>query len=432
MTKERDDLKELFREKLENLTINPPESVWAGIVASRRRKKRFFIYRVASAAAILLFLISIPYLFFDESSKEYELITNELVAIDEALEGENLTSERELTDNLSYPKTSLSEQKEDTQKLTALNKTQSQAIKPTGLVTGEIASKSSEVAINEENLAIVIEKDESLALSGEETEEAEAQQNDVDRVSLAKKLLDEQLAKQLADFNDQFQKEKESNKGLSFGLAFNSVPGSVVAGTDFSIAANKSKYGPDPFQSDVAYRTSYYEEIEKTDVRPPLSIGFKVSYNFSKRFAMESGVIYTELSTISKTVEMNSQYTEFEQALYYIGIPIGAKYDFISRKSFSVYLLQSLIFEKGVQAVNRTFRYEEGSRVATEKDFTTISGMQLSTLSAAGIDLNLYRRISLYGESGIQVFYLNRTQPFNIRTAKTIWPVFHAGLRVKI
>lgn len=431
MTKERDDIKELFREKFDNLTINPPESVWEGIVASRKRKKRFFIYRVASAAAILLFLISIPYLFFDESSKDYELITSEVVANDKSSESENFKTESELADNLSYPKTSLTEQTEDTQKLTALNKTQSQAKKPTEVVADEITSNSSEATITKEIATIVIEEDESLAFTEEETKE-EAQQTDFDRVSLAKKLLDAQLAKQLTDFNDQLQKEKESNNGLSFGLAFNSIPGSVVAGTDFSIAANKSKYGPDPFQSDVAYRTSFYEEIEKTDVRPPLSIGFKVSYNFSKRFAMESGIIYTELSTISKTVEMNSQYTEFQQALYYIGIPIGAKYDFISRKSFSVYLLQSLIFEKGVQAVNRTFRYEEGSRVATEKEFTTIYGMQLSTLSAAGIDLNLYRRISLYGESGIQVFYLNRTQPFNIRSAKTIWPVFHAGIRVKI
>ncbi|MDO8899359.1 MAG: outer membrane beta-barrel protein [Bacteroidales bacterium] len=432
MTKERDDIKELFREKFENLTITPPESVWEGIVANKKRKTRFFFYRVASAAAILLFLISIPYLFFNESSKNYELTTNELVAADESSENKGLTTNNELTDNLLNSKTNLPEQTQSFSKLTALNRTQTQ-IKNSNLKVADIITpESAESLVKEENVSIVSEVNESLALTGEEAEEAQAQQTDFDKIAHAQKLLDEQLAKQIADFNDQLQKGKETDRGLSFGLAFNSIPGSVVAGTDFSIAANKSKYGPDPFQSDVAYQTSFYEEIEKTDVRPPLSIGFKVSYNFSKRFGMESGVIYTELSTISKTVEMNSQYSEFEQALYYIGLPIGAKYDFISRKSFNLYLLQSLIFEKGVQAVNRTFRYEEGSRVATEKDFTTISGMQISTLSAAGIDLNLYRRISLYGESGIQVFYLNRTQPFNIRSAKTIWPVFHAGLRVKI
>lgn len=428
MENDRDDIKDLFREKLENFSVDPPESVWAGILASRKRKRRILLYRITSAAAVLLLFITIPFLYLNDTSEKSFLNPIEaIVANDEESESkasfESVFSEELVASEVSQTEKTVASSNlssSDKSSIQLRNKDEIQAAHE-GVQTAEL--------IADEYVTLVPADSEVTAVAKDETTEKDS---NLDKEALAKKLLEEQLSRQLAEFNDQLEMEKKSSQALSFGLAFNSVPGGVVASTDFSLAANKSNYGPDPFQSDVAYQTSFYEEIESTDVRPPLSIGFKVSYNFNKRFALESGIVYTELSTISKTVEMNSQYSEFEQALYYMGIPISAKYDFISRKKFSVYLLQSIIFEKGVQAVNRTFRYEEDQRVSTEKDFTTISGMQLSTLSAAGIDLNLFRRLSIYGESGVQVFYLNRTQPFNIRSAKTMWPVLHAGLRIKI
>jgi hypothetical protein len=428
MENDKDDLKDIFRGKLENYAVDPPESVWEGILVSRKRKRRVFLYRITSAAALLLLFITIPFLYLNDSSDNSFLNPIETFVANDSESANKKNAEKVIFEDLSTSKTNQAERTLAYSNVSVDEKSKNKIKNKVEIQAVYEDLQSIEVNTDENVVTVPVNSDIAIAAEDETTEN----DNNIEKQILAQKLLEEQLSKQLAEFNDQFKNEKNSGQSLSFGLAFNSIPGGIVAGTDFSLAANKSNYGPDPFQSDVAYQTSFYEEIESTDVRPPLSIGFKVSYNFNKRFALESGIVYTELSTLSKTVEMNSQYSEFEQALYYIGIPFSAKYDFISQKKFNLYLLQSIIFEKGVQAVNRTFRYEEGKRVSTEKDYTTISGMQLSTLSAAGVNVNLYRRLSIYGESGVQFFYLNRTQPFNIRSAKTMWPVFQTGLRVNI
>ncbi len=150
-----------------------------------------------------------------------------------------------------------------------------------------------------------------------------------------------------------------------------------------------------------------------------------------KHLEFESGLIYTRLSTISQTYVMNGWQNVYESNLHYVGIPLGLRYELLKRRHFSIFISQAVIFEKGIRASNNTTNFQDGVLTSSETTLDKIKGFQLSSNSSFGADFVISKQFSLYTQAGVQFFFLNEKQPYNIRSTRTAWPSIQTGLRYR-
>lgn len=420
MKEEKDTLASYFRQQLGELEITPPDKVWEGVATKIQRKRRLIIYRYVAVAAMFALFAGLAFLL-----QERETVMNGVATHQEVTpvhpKIETLAQEAIISEIMDDHSLALNVSTKNT--LTSHNNANTQTPNNTQQIAEDEAAN--------EILPEIVTPSIMIAEASENQEESATKALAVDDEALALELLQQHLDRlktELAFDNTAARMENS----LALSLSFNSIPTSIGSKPELLVGSSSVRYGPDPFQSDIGYETSYFEEIESTVLQPPVSIGLKLAYYLSSRWSLETGIQYTDIITASKTVELDNNYNRYEQALAYIGIPLGVRYELIQRKAFQIYLGQSVMIEKGIRATNRTLRYEEGSLASINRDFAPIAGMQLSSFSAAGINLPIYGRFSFYGEGGLQVFYLNATQPFNIRSAKQLWPALHGGFRIKL
>lgn len=429
MEEQKDQIREIFNSGLNDFQVDPPEAIWNSILTSRRRKIRVLFYRYAAAAAILLFIASLP-VWLLKVTNDYpqdfagtNTITqqNDRLTVTESIDsGLKSGSDQNIVKNdvFSYDSRNLQQGfNENSAKHKAAVDASSSNDKNNAISSDPVQVAQLEMSdfITSEHV-ISSENGDKTAISENENR------------SYAKPTLPlDDIA-----FESNFNIQSLQKQAVQLSLAFGSFTQGVETSRNLFLTTNRAQYSFDTFQSDMAFETSYYEEIERVETRAPLSLGLKISLDINKRLSFESGLIYSELTTLTKTVEMNDVYAEYERTLHYLGVPIGLRYDIIQSKVMNLYLQQSVIVEKGISAVNQQFKYEKNVLVGSDQTNIVISGLQLSTLSALGLDIPVISNLSAFGEGGIQVFYLNRTQPFNIRSAKMLWPAFQTGIRLKI
>ncbi|KAF0129860.1 MAG: Uncharacterized protein FD155_2104 [Bacteroidetes bacterium] len=425
MEMKKDELKDLFRSNLYQLQVAPPEHVWENIASAIQRKKRtrYLWYSAAAVALLLLSLLPLTFI-FQNTTKLPPIVAESARSIETTVVDNNLNTKAKA-------------------QIVDVSKSKSKIFKSTLKVSGyssisnvnQLADNDGPVStdivefINQNNEQIPGSTIEILA----ETSDLTADDNQLaEQERLARIRLAQQLIKRPNDFvlEDEMRTDAWKQEKVNIALAYGSVPGGTVTANELLYENTNVRYRNDVFQSDMAYETSFYEEIERTDIRPPLTLGLKFSYKISKRFSLETGLTYTALSVLTKTVLMEDIHSEYLRTLYYIGLPLGGRWDFLQSKRFVGYLQQSVMVEKGVRAVNKSMRFEKGILFESDQNGMRIPGFQLSTLSSLGCDMSIYQNVSIYGEAGLQIFYLNSTQPFNLRSAKMTWPVFQTGIRM--
>lgn len=425
MEMHNDELKELFSEALHNLQKDPPVQVWEGVrYGLRFRKRKKMIVYAASIAAILLVsliplwrFVSEPYTLPQPFGQPSVVQSEKYSQPGAHAYTENTAPGLSNNHNASQLAQSLSlRQTKDDASSSHINNLHEQPLSP------KDAEQDPKQFESEAQLLANHEVEETAGPSGA-TDVEEKRAKSILAAKMLQRLMDEELELKKI-------KDSRSTNRLNLAFAHGSVPGGSVSANELLYENSNVRYRNDAFQSEMAYETSFYEEIERTDVQPPLTLGAKVSYQVGKRFFLETGISYTSLSVVSKTVSVDNNYNKYFRTLYYLGIPLGVRWDVLQNKILKSYLSQSVVLEKGIRAINKSNYYENNRLSQSDHYGMPIPGFQFSTLTTLGADLTLYGNFSVYGEAGMQIFYLNSTQPFNMRSAKMTWPVFQTGVRV--
>lgn len=191
-----------------------------------------------------------------------------------------------------------------------------------------------------------------------------------------------------------------------------------------------NQYSYDDFSASLANRTLFFEEIEGVDHDAPLALGIAIDLPITQRLFFETGLLYTRLGYRVRTDVFSSSYSEYRNEFYYLGLPLGARYSFLERKRFDLYALQWIVLEKGIAGRYYIDTYQNDEIRNTESNHESIRGVQLSSVTALGGAIKITGNISLFAQGGVQVFFLNGTQPYNIRSNHIAWPSFQAGLRI--
>ena len=163
----------------------------------------------------------------------------------------------------------------------------------------------------------------------------------------------------------------------------------------------------------------------------PVSLGVGVKFELTKRWSVGAGLNYTYLSS-----SFSGKYTEVENgvphlplseriksSLHYVGIPVNAYYNIISRDYINFYAYAGGTVEKCVKNI-----YEvQTTPIINHSE--PVQGVQLSANAGMGVEFLLGSHIGIYLDPSLR-YYFNCNQPKSIRTAQPLMLGFEAGIRL--
>ncbi len=147
----------------------------------------------------------------------------------------------------------------------------------------------------------------------------------------------------------------------------------------------------------------YIDEITKSHHHQPIKFGLTFQYNFNKRLGIETGIMYTRLSSDITTYSIVK--TEIgRQTLHYVGIPLNIKFSAWSWKCLDIYLSAGITGEKCIHnelitTTIATNTYEEVKSLHGKKPF------QWSTNFGAGLQIRVIPTVSIFAEPGVSYYF---------------------------
>lgn len=164
------------------------------------------------------------------------------------------------------------------------------------------------------------------------------------------------------------------------------------------------------------------EDYSEADYALPLSFGWMLRKDFNARVGVETGLVYTYLSSRFTDPGLVNRKARLE--LHYLGIPLNLVVYAWNRPRWNVYFTAGGMVEKGLKSLYTQHVYRGGDWGVLSGG-ESIGGMQWSVHFSAGVDYRFYKRWSLYLEPRLSRYFDN-DQPASYRTAHA-WSVGLAG-----
>lgn len=217
-------------------------------------------------------------------------------------------------------------------------------------------------------------------------------------------------------------KQTNSEKGLFLAAAF-SAGGSASTGSNGYLSATGDKNIVTAETSYVAVMTP--NDFTNINYSTPVSFGLVVQKSLNNSWKIESGLVYTYLSTAFKNsaVQQNSANLH----LHYIGIPANLIFQVWKNPKWNAYLSGGGMVEKGVRSIYIQKQFI-GNQIITTTAATNIDGFQWSTIAAVGITYKIQEQLGIYFEPKVSYFF-NNNQPISARTDQPVVIGLTAGLR---
>jgi len=166
--------------------------------------------------------------------------------------------------------------------------------------------------------------------------------------------------------------------------------------------------------------------LPKTDVHhnKPLSFGVGVSYYLNDRFSLNSGLVYTYLSSDWQT---NDEYrVKTTQKLHFIGIPLGVTYKIAEWQRFNLYASAGLQMDMNVAGRQKGKLVRDAliSDVVIDSEVRSVREKKLlfSANAKVGVSYPIFRFLSAYAEAGAGYYFDNGSALFDkMSTMPTIY-----------
>ena len=208
---------------------------------------------------------------------------------------------------------------------------------------------------------------------------------------------------------------------------------SGIAGTNSP--QNKSSIGPFKSQGilKAPTQTTLKQSSSEVHFGIPVSAGIGAKIHITDRWAVSLGINYTMLSS-----NFEGTYTKVEDGIvspsitadvrnkqHYIGIPINAYFNIISRDFINFYTYAGGTVEKCV--MNKYQIFSNPAITHTERT----KGVQLSANIGLGVEFLVGRHLGIYIDPSLRYYFEGRQAP-SIRTAQPLMLGFEVGLRFNL
>jgi hypothetical protein len=405
-----DAFSEIFRKKLENHQVPVDPNSWNEIEAKMKVQKRriipFWFWLSGSAVAVLALLFMLRPISESnrntlENSKptsQKEFIPTQIVAheINKTAKVDN----KEI--GFQKPKTSLTIKTEK-------NISEIQTIK--------IDSEEREIV---QNIASNSLKREEIASSVPNIKK--------DSVSNKKRIIPTSLKEDIA--NEPVNKKTTKNDWL-LAASFGSEGGAPDLGyKSYDADIFSPSYTTIVSSSEPNYTAVLTDAkaFSKTTYNSPLSFGLVVRKNLDKTISVESGLVYTYLST---NFENNGvQQNNAKLHLHYIGIPLNLVGVVWRNSKWEIYISGGTMVEKGIRSIYVLNQLSGNNKITTTVS-SGIDGFQWSVNGAIGTTYKLQRNIGIFFEPKLSYFFDNN-QPISVRTDQPTVIGLTGGLRIQL
>ena len=160
-----------------------------------------------------------------------------------------------------------------------------------------------------------------------------------------------------------------------------------------------------------------YEERQGHD--RPVSFGLTVSYPFTDRLAVSSGLVYTKLNSDFVSIMQENQ-VHRHQTLHYVGIPLNLQFALWRWRDLNVYLTGGGQADWNIKAKATT----DGIDQVMSKD-----RMQWSIGGGLGVQYSILPQLGIYAEPGIRYYFDNGSSVSNFFKDKPTDFHLELGLR---
>ena len=212
----------------------------------------------------------------------------------------------------------------------------------------------------------------------------------------------------------------------------------------YSNSANSQKNNGEWYLESPVKRDDYFNElltstsntterltsIQKVGVshKQPISLGLGVSYALSDRWSLQSGLVYTFLSSEWSTV-LDTQ-GKFKQHLHFVGIPLGIGYKIAEWNKVRFYATSGGMMEWNVAGnITSDSYFIEERTFKPVKDPVRMKEMQWSVNARVGASYPLIRFVNAYVEGGANYYFDTKSSIETIRSDKPFHVSLQAGLR---
>lgn len=148
--------------------------------------------------------------------------------------------------------------------------------------------------------------------------------------------------------------------------------------------------------------------------RQPISFGLNYSYALSNTLALESGLVYTFISSDVTDVQSGQFY---KQKFNYLGVPIKVNWAFFNRDKLSLYAAAGGMVEIAVSG-----KVNGKTERPTRPQFSTQAGI--------GLMYKVANHVGLYVEPGASYFFNDGSKYETIRSEKPFNFNFNTGVRL--
>lgn len=398
MRSENDKIKELFSSKLGDFEPELPNGIWDEIakklpsgddVAPIQRAKKTSLYRKISvgiagvaAAIILCFVLLLPngenvVELSDNITTQQQPVVNNIAEKKSTLLATVI--EKELPPKSTYT--------EKTTKLTTLASdarfvdTVSISDSDEGKIETDKAQESESVEVNndQEKIEQPIEKDINI----EEKIEQFANSGNTDL------------------FIESEKNKKPRKKGFSFSLGGNT--GLAKGYDDRTTTANVFAINTPGLESaSEDNKVKKYIPI-KMDHRQPISFGLTISKEINSKVSLETGLVYTYLSSKAKTDRVSDTKRYDSQIFHYFGIPLSVNYNFAEYHKAKFYFSGGGMIQKDMQGRLKGIQKQvifQGEAESEFKEEIEQKNIQFSVSSKLGVTYPLYNKLHAYTTVG--------------------------------
>lgn len=154
----------------------------------------------------------------------------------------------------------------------------------------------------------------------------------------------------------------------------------------------------------------------ETNHNQPISFGVLTSFNVTPKLQIETGLIYTYLS--SETTNKAQGFINSEKVqFHYLGVPVNLNYTLLSVNKLNIFVTAGAMIEKDI---NGKIKYNEEKNIASEMNsgYTNEASSkinqenpQFSLAGGVGINYPIYNKTNLFAKIGGR-YYINANNEY--------------------
>ena len=392
--KNNDPFKQLIKGKLADYKEEVSPFGWkkleSSLFAAQKSKTLHTRWLVSSLSAVAAVFIGVLFL-FQNTNKELP-VTNLQQPTTQTIENKKTFIQKQNTTKVEKPTTSLFADN------TSLSK---QRQVPSSIIIEESFNNSTpESSVSNRDSEIISVYDDKLKnkTKASEVDEKTKQQLIQDFINEGNRSFDVGDNTQRVKSKSRHSISLSGKSGLSSSQQTNSLPTALRA----SVSESYSKYT-------ISKMEANNEEVEvnpesETNHMQPISFGVLTSFDLTRKLQIETGLVYSYLS--SETKSKSSDFNNSEKVqFHFLGIPLNINYTLLSVNKLDLFVTGGAMIEKDISGKIKYSDEKESSLLKSGYANESSSKIkqknpQFSVAGGLGITYPIYDKAKLFGKIG--------------------------------